>query len=359
MVYAPLLYGCTTVLFEGKPVGTPDAGVFWRVIKDHRVSTLFTSPTALRAIKRDDPQGIFTTKYNLSNLRNIFVAGERCDVYTLKWASDLLGKPIYDHYWQTETGWPIVAPCILDPSVKVILGSSNKPVPGYDLQIVSKPHPEEDDHYLTTPMKRGSEEHEFGSIIIKLPLPPGCLLTLFNDDEGYKNIYLKEYPGFYLTGDAGYKDEDGNVYIMSRTDDIINVAAHRLSTSSMEEAISSHPDVAECAVVGAADKIKGQIPLALIVLKTGVETAHDAIIHECVDLVRQRIGAVASFKTGVVVKRLPKTRSGKVVRNVIRKMADGVTYKVPATIDDIEVISEIKDSLREIGYPLSNATEWK
>jgi propionyl-CoA synthetase len=338
IVYAPLFNGNTTVLYEGKPVGTPDAGAFWRVVSQHAVKVLFTAPTAFRAIKREDPSGEFIRKYDLSGFRTLFLAGERCDPDTLLWAQKQLGVPVIDHWWQTETGWPIGANCIGLGMLPVKPGSCTKPVPGYDVRVFG---------YDGSELPSG----QIGSIVIKLPLPPGCLATLWNNDDGYRKAYLAGFPGYYLTADAGYKDEDGYLWVMTRTDDIINVAGHRLSTGALEEVLASHPDVAECAVLGVTDEIKGEIPLGLIVLKAGVRRSDGEIISEAVQMVRERIGAVASFRVAVVVKRLPKTRSGKILRGTIKKIADGVEYQVPPTIDDPLILDEISADLSEVGYP--------
>jgi propionyl-CoA synthetase len=338
IVYAPLLAGCTSILYEGKPVGTPDPGAFWRVSAEHRVVALFTAPTAFRAIKKEDPQGSHIAKYDLSRFRTLFLAGERCDPDTLFWARERLGVPVIDHWWQTETGWPIAANCVGLGMLPVKPGSPTKAVPGYDVRVLSEDNDE---------LPAG----QIGSIAIKLPLPPGCLPTLWNNDAGYESSYLTRHPGHYLTGDAGYKDEDGYLYIMSRVDDIINVAGHRLSTGAMEEVLASHPDVAECAVVGVADTLKGEVPVGFVVTKAGVSRSEAEITHELVELVRERIGPVASFKTATVVKRLPKTRSGKILRGTMKKMADGSEYGVPATIDDPAILDEIAESLRDLGYP--------
>jgi propionyl-CoA synthetase len=338
IVYAPLFHGCTTILYEGKPVGTPDPGAFWRVISQHNVSVLFTAPTAFRAIKRDDPNGDYIKKYDLSRFRYLFLAGERCDPDTLLWAQARLGVPVIDHWWQTETGWPIGANCVGLGMEPVKPGSCTKPVPGYDVRIL-------DDRRDEVP--RGT----IGNVAIKLPLPPGCLPTLWQNDADYVKWYLSVYPGYYKTADAGYVDDDGYLWIMSRTDDIINVAGHRLSTGAIEEVLASHPDVAECAVVGVADEIKGEVPVGLIVLKSGVARAQSSIVSELVGLVRERIGPVAAFKQAVVVKRLPKTRSGKIVRGTIKKIAEGAPYTVPATIDDPAALEEIAADLHAIGYP--------
>jgi propionyl-CoA synthetase len=338
IVYAPLFHGCTTILYEGKPVGTPDPGAFWRVVSQHGVRVLFTSPTAFRAIKRDDPNGDQMRRYDLGSLRYLFLAGERCDPDTLHWAEKKLGVPVIDHWWQTETGWPIGANCVgLGPS-PVKAGSCARSVPGFDVRSLDaggKPVP----------------DGEIGNIAIKLPLPPGCLTTMWNNDAEYQRWYLDPYPGYYKTSDAGFRDADDYLWIMSRTDDIINVAGHRLSTGEMEEVLASHPDVAECAVVGVADAIKGEVPLGLVVLKANVTRAHGAIVDELIVAVREKIGPVASFKIATVVKRLPKTRSGKIVRGTIKKIADGTAYNVPPTIDDPATLEEITTSLATLGYP--------
>ncbi len=328
IVYAPLFKGCTSILYEGKPVGTPDPGAFWRVISEHGVNVLFAAPTAFRAIKREDPNGDHIRKYDLSPFRTLFLAGERCDPDTLLWAQRHLNVPVIDHWWQTETGWPIGANCVGLGMFPVKPGSCTKPVPGYDVRILDE---------AANEVAAGQIE----SIAIKLPLPPGCLPTLWNNDAGYQEAYLSAFPGYYTTADAGYKDEDGYLWIMSRTDDIINVAGHRLSTGAMEEVLASHPDVAECAVLGIADEIKGEVPLGTIVLKAGVQRAHGEIIQELIQMVRDKIGPVASFKMVAVVKRLPKTRSGKILRGTMKKIADGVEYRMPATIDDPAILDEI------------------
>ena len=338
IVYAPLLKGCTTILYEGKPVGTPDPGAFWRVCAQHGVSALFTAPTAFRAIRKEDPQGEHMARYDLSRFRTLFLAGERCDPDTLIWARERLAVPVVDHWWQTETGWPMAANCVGLGMLPVKPGSPTKIVPGYDIRVLGEDNQE---------MPAG----QIGSIAVKLPMPPGSLPTLWNNDAGYERSYLTRHPGFYLTGDAGYKDEDDYIYIMSRVDDIINVAGHRLSTGAMEEVLSSHPDVAECAVMGVADEIKGEVPVGLVVTKAGVARADADLCRELVELVRERIGPVAAFKTVAVVKRLPKTRSGKILRGTMKKIADGVEHGVPATIDDPAVLGEIGDSLKSLGYP--------
>ncbi len=337
IVYAPLIYGCTSVLYEGKPVGTPDAGAFWRVIAAHGVSVMFTAPTAFRAIKREDPDGKLIRKYDLSKFRGLFLAGERADPPTVEWAEQQLKVPVIDHWWQTETGWPITANCLGLEPMPVKHGSSTKPAPGWDLRVLGP-----DGHEV----KRG----EIGALCLKLPLPPGALPTLWNADERFVDSYLKEYPGHYETADAGYVDADGYVFVMTRTDDIINVAGHRLSTGGIEEVLAAHPDVAECAVIGVADGLKGQVPVGFLVLKAGAQRLPAQVAAEAVKLVRDRIGPVASFKTAMVVQRLPKTRSGKILRGTMRRIADGEDYKTPATIDDPAILGEIADTLKDAGY---------
>ena len=334
IVYGPLFYGCTTILYEGKPVGTPDAGAFWRVVSEHKVKSLFTAPTAIRAIKKEDPNGEFFKKYDLSNFKCLFLAGERADPDTIKWAEKLLKVPVLDHWWQTETSWAISGNCTGIESFPIKYGSAFKPVPGYDLKILDKEGKE-------------LEPGKMGDIVIKLPLPPGTFPTLWNADQRYKENYMSNYPGYYETYDAGHIDEDGYVWIMSRTDDIINVAGHRLSTGSIEEVLAEHRDVAECAVIGIADKLKGQIPIGLLALKAGVTKDKKDIISECIAMVREKVGPVASFKIALVVKRLPKTRSGKVLRGTVRKIADNEPYNMPATIDDPKILDEIKEDLIE------------
>ncbi|MDH3666918.1 MAG: propionyl-CoA synthetase [Paracoccaceae bacterium] len=338
IVYAPLLTGNTSILFEGKPVGTPDAGTFWRVISEHDVKALFTAPTAFRAIKREDPNGEFVRKYDLSGFRTLFLAGERADPATIEWAEAQLGVPVIDHWWQTETGWAIAGNPMGIEHMPVKLGSPTVAMPGYDIQIL-------DDG--GNPVAAG----ELGAIAVKLPLPPGCLPTLWNADERFLKSYLDTFPGYYETGDAGMMDEDGYVYIMARTDDVINVAGHRLSTGGMEEVLAGHPDVAECAVIGISDDLKGQLPLGLLCLNAGCNRPHDEIAKECVARVRQEIGPVAAFKLACVVDRLPKTRSGKILRGTMVKIADGEAYKMPATIDDPAILDEITQALSGIGYP--------
>jgi len=337
IVYGPLLAGCTTVIYEGKPVGTPDPGAFWRVINEYRVKVLFTAPTAFRAIKKEDPEGSFLDKYDLSCMETLYLAGERCDPDTLFWARDKLGKPVVDHWWQTETGWAIAAnPMGIEP-MEIKPGSPTVAMPGYDVRILSE---------------EGEEmaDGDMGNIVIKLPLPPSCLPTLWGNDQRFIDSYLSKYDGYYLTGDAGYRDKDGYLWIMSRTDDVINVAGHRLSTGGMEEVLAGHADVAECAVIGVSDALKGQLPLGLIVLKAGVDRDHDELKKELVKRVRELIGPVAAFKLVTIVKRLPKTRSGKILRGTMVKIADGQEYKMPATIDDPAILDEITESLKALGY---------
>jgi propionyl-CoA synthetase len=332
-VYAPLFHGCTSVLYEGKPVGTPDAGAFWRVIEQHGVCTLFTAPTAFRAIRQQDPDAEHVGAYDLSRFRALFLAGERCDPETLRWAEEKLGVPVIDHYWQTETGWPVVANCIGIEPLPVVAGSPTKAVPGWDLRAVGEDGIER-------------QPGETGALVVKLPLPPGSSPTLWNADDRWRETYLSEFPGYYKTADAGYVDEDGYVFVMARTDDIINVAGHRLSTGAMEEVLAAHPDVAECAVIGVADELKGQLPFGLLVLKAGVERPQEEIVGEVVQLVRERIGPVAAFKSAVIVERLPKTRSGKILRGTMRRIADGEEYTTPPTIDDPAILDEIAAALQ-------------
>lgn len=337
IVYAPLLNGSTTVLFEGKPIGTPDAGTFWRVIEEYNVTTLFTAPTAFRAIKREDPKGEFIKKYDLSKLRALYLAGERADPDTIKWAQESLNIPVYDHWWQTETGWTIAGNPVGLGALPVKLGSPTVAMPGYDIQVI-----DDEGHRV--------ESGTLGNVVVKLPLPPGNFTTLWNAPDRFKEAYLNEFPGYYKTADAGYIDEDNYLFIMARTDDIINVAGHRLSTGGMEEAISNHPDVAECAVIGIADKLKGQSPVGFIILNKGVEKTEAQIEAEVVKLVREKIGPVAAFKNAVTVQRLPKTRSGKILRAIMQKIADGIDWKMPATIDDPAVLDEITEVLKLRGF---------
>ena len=335
--YAPLIHGTTTIVFEGKPVGTPDAGTFWRVIEEHKVKSFFTAPTALRAVKREDPQGMHLKDYDLSGLQAIYLAGERADPDTIEWARWVTGKPVYDHWWQTETGWTIAGNPAGIEAMEVKIGSPSVPMTGYDLQIL-----DEAGH----PVPPGT----LGAIAVKLPLPPGTLPTLWGAEARFRKSYLDHFPGYYETGDAGMIDEDGYVWIMARTDDVINVAGHRLSTGGMEEVLASHPDVAECAVIGVKDELKGQLPMGFVCLTKGVDRPHDEIARECVKLVRDRIGPVAAFKLCTVVDRLPKTRSGKILRRTMAAIADGEAFKTPATIDDPAIIDEIREAVVALGY---------
>ncbi|HWR71962.1 MAG TPA: propionyl-CoA synthetase [Nitrospirota bacterium] len=337
IVYAPLLHGCTTVLYEGKPVGTPDAGAFWRVISQHGVKVLFTAPTAFRAIKREDPKGEFIRKYDLSGFRALFLAGERLDPDTYHWAHDLLQKPVIDHWWQTETGWPITANCMGIEEFPVKPGSSTRPVPGFNVQVLD-------------PGGKPVGPKTTGYVTVKLPLPPGTLPTLWQADDRFLESYLKPFPGSYFTSDGGYIDEDGYVFIMGRVDDVINVAGHRLSTGEMEEVVATHKDIAECAVIGVHDELKGQVPVGLCVLKAGVNRADEEIRQDLVQMIRNTIGPIASYKETAVVKRLPKTRSGKILRGTMRKIADGESYTTPSTIDDPATLGEIEAALKTVGY---------
>jgi propionyl-CoA synthetase len=342
IVYAPLLHGCTTVLYEGKPVGTPDAGAFWRVIEQHGICTLFTAPTTFRAIRQQDPEGDLIADHDLGGFRALFLAGERCDPDTLHWAERKLGVPVIDHWWQTESGWPMAANCLGIERLPVVAGSPTRPVPGWDVHVVDGDG-------------NDREPGEIGAIVVRLPMPPGVTPTLWNAEDRFRESYLANFPGCYETADAGYLDEHGYLFVMARTDDIINVAGHRLSTGAIEEALASHADVAECAVIGVADDLKGQLPVGLVVLKAGVDRQHDEIVTEVVQLVRDRIGPVASFKRAVVVDRLPKTRSGKILRGTMRRIADAEEYTTPATIDDPAILDEISGALREIGYARAEA----
>jgi len=337
IVYAPLLRGCTTVLYEGKPVGTPDAGAFWRVVREHGVHVLFTAPTAFRAIRREDPEGRFISEAPLGAFRALFLAGERCDPPTLAWAEAQLRLPVIDHWWQTETGWPIVANCLGIGRLPVKPGSPTRPVPGWDVRVLDA---------AGGPVKPG----EIGNLVVKLPLPPGALPTLWQADERFVASYLSAFPGYYQTGDAGYIDEDGYVFVMARTDDIINVAAHRLSTGAMEEVVAAHPDVAECAVIGIEDELKGQVPVGFVVLKAGVARPDAEIEREVGQLIRERIGPIAGFKRTLVVARLPKTRSGKILRQAMRGLADHKPVATPATIDDPAALDEIGAALKAAGF---------
>ncbi|MEC8269306.1 MAG: propionyl-CoA synthetase [Pseudomonadota bacterium] len=338
IVYAPLIAGCSTVLFEGKPIGTPDAGVFWRVIEEHKVKVLFTAPTAFRAIKRADPEGDFLKKHDTSSLTYLFLAGERADPDTILWAQDRLGVPVIDHWWQTETGWSICSNPVGIEVLPVKLGSPSVPMPGYQVDILAEDG---------SPRDAG----ELGAIAVKLPLPPSCLPTIWRADQAFVEKYLTTFPGYYETGDAGYKDEDGYLYIMARTDDVINVAGHRLSTGQLEEVLAEHPDVAECAVIGVADELKGQLPLGLICLYPNCEKPVEAVCTEAIDLVKSRVGRVSAFNLVVAIDRLPKTRSGKVLRGTMAKIADGVEWTMPATIDDPVILDEIATALKTLGYP--------
>ncbi|MFD0981189.1 propionyl-CoA synthetase [Tropicimonas aquimaris] len=337
IAYGPLLAGAETLVFEGKPIGTPHAGVFWKIIQNHRVKSFFTAPTALRAIKREDPKGEWIKRYKLHDLQALFLAGERADPDTIKWAQEHLGVPVIDHWWQTETGWAIAANPIGIEQLPVKLGSPSVPMPGYEVHVL-----DEGGHELPA--------GQMGAIAIKLPLPPGTLQTLWNAEERYRKSYLSHFPGYYETGDAGYKDEDGYLYIMARTDDVINVAGHRLSTGAMEEVLAAHPDVAECAVIGVADALKGQLPLGFLCLNSSHERSPEEVIAECVGMVRKQIGPVAAFKLACVVDRLPKTRSGKILRGTMQKIADGESFKLPATIDDPAILDEIAEALKKAGY---------
>jgi propionyl-CoA synthetase len=337
IVYAPLLYGCTTVIYEGKPVGTPDPGEFWRVIQEHKVRVLFTAPTALRAIKREDSAGNYFRRYDIASLRSVFLAGERLDPDTYHWARGLLQRPVVDHWWQTETGWPAASNCMGLEALPFKPGSPTKAVPGYSIEILDS-------------QGKSVPANQDGSVAIRLPLPPGALLTLWNGEARFRETYLSRYPGYYLTGDGGYIDEDGYIFIMGRTDDVIIVAGHNLSTGSIEQALSSHRDVAECAVFGVKDPLKTQLPVALVVLKTGVQRDHAKIVEELVHVVRQQVGPIANLKHIGILARLPKTRSGKVVRGTMQKIADAEPFQVPATIDDASVLDDVRRVLQTLGY---------
>lgn len=338
IVYGPLVNGNTTLMYEGKPVGTPDAGAFWRVIQDHKVVSLFTAPTVFRAIRREDSIGEFLIRYDLSSLRSLFLAGERCDPDTLSWAEQKLKVPVIDHWWQTETGWAIAANCLGIEHLPVVPGSPTRPAPGYQLVALDGEG---------NPGTAG----EIGALAVKLPLPPGTFSTLWNAPERFRNAYFSTYPGYYETGDAGYIDENGYVFVLARTDDVINVAGHRLSTGHIEEAIAEHPDVAECAVLGVADALKGQLPLGLLVLNANCEREHEDVTRECIQQVRNTIGPVADFKLATVVQRLPKTRSGKILRGTVRSIANGSTWRMPATIEDPVILDEMAEALKSLGYP--------
>lgn len=334
IVYAPLISGCTTILYEGKPIRTPDAGAFWRVIQEHKVNVFFTAPTAFRAIKKEDPEGALKAKYDISSLRQLFLAGERCDVATLEWAQQMLQIPVIDHWWQTESGWPMLANPTGIELMPVKPGSASKPVPGFQVEILDSE---------ANPLGPNQE----GAVGVRLPLPPGCLPTLWEQPERYIQGYLSAYPGYYFTGDGGYKDEDGYFYITGRIDDVINVAGHRLSTADMEEIVAAHPAIAECAVIGVEDQLKGQVPIGLVVLKSGASISQHTLEKELANMVRERLGAIACFKSATIVARLPKTRSGKILRRVMRAIADGKPYTAPSTIEDMSVLDEIGEALQE------------
>ena len=336
IVYGPLLHGCSTVLYEGKPIGTPDAGAFWRVIQDYKVAAFFTAPTGLRAVRKEDPQAKLLQNYDVMSLRTFFLAGERADPDTVSWAEKVLGVPVVDHWWQTETGWAIAANPVGLGILPIKPGSPSVPMPGYEVRVVDE---------AARPLPAGA----MGSIVVKLPLPPGCLPTLYRHDERMRESYLKEFPGYYKTSDAGVIDEDGYLTVLGRTDDIINVAGHRLSTGGMEEVVASHPDVAECAVLGVKDLIKGETPCGFLVLKAGVNRPPEEIETEVVKLVREKIGPVAAFKLAITVARLPKTRSGKILRGTMKKIADGDAWTMPATIDDPAILEEIGGALKGHG----------
>ncbi len=338
IVYAPLLYGCTTVLYEGKPIGTPDPGAFWRVISQHKVKVLFTAPTAFRAIKKEDPEGEYVRKYDLSTFKYLFLAGERLDPDTYHWATNILKVPVIDHWWQTETGWPIAANCMGIEPLPIKAGSPTRAVPGYDVRILDDAGHE---------VGAGEE----GNIVIRLPLPPGTLATLWQADDRFISSYMSQFDGSYSTSDGGYIDEDGYIYVMGRIDDVINIAGHRLSTGAMEEVIATHPDVAECAVIGVNDQLKGQLPVGFVVFKAGVDSRIEDVGPELVNMVREQIGPIACYKETAVVKRLPKTRSGKILRGTMRAIADGREYRMPSTIDDPTVLEEISEALTGMGYP--------
>ena len=338
IVYGPLFAGCTTVLYEGKPVGTPDPGAYWRVIADYQVNVMFTAPTAFRAIKKEDPQGTLMAQYDRSSLRALFLAGERCDPHTLAWAQMKLQVPVIDHWWQTETGWPICSNCLGIEQLPIVPGSPARAVPGYDVQVLDA-------------KGVSVESGDIGALVIKNPLPPGTFTTLWNAPERFVSAYFKKFPGYYETGDAGYINEDGYVFVMARTDDVINVAGHRLSTGAMEEVLSDNEDVAECAVIGVSDSMKGQVPLGLLVLNSGVTQDPQAIVARVIEQMRDRIGPVAAFRQCAVVPRLPKTRSGKILRGTMRSIADGEHWNMPATVDDPEIFDEIAVTLKALGYP--------
>lgn len=343
IIYGPLFHGCTSILYEGKPVGTPDAGAFWRVIAEHNVKVLFTAPTAVRAIKKEDPAGKLIREHDISSLATLFLAGERSDPDTLLWAQEKLGIPVIDHWWQTETGSSICANCLGIEALPVVPGSPSVPVPGYDVRAVDS-------------NGKDVSAGDIGALVVKLPLPPGTFINLWNAPERFKSAYFTSYPGYYETGDAGYINADGYVFVMARTDDVINVAGHRLSTGAMEEALAGHPDVAECAVMGVADAMKGQLPVGLVILNSGCARSIEDIQSELIQRVRDQIGPVAAFKSVAVVERLPKTRSGKILRGTMRAIADSTDWKMPATIEDPAVLDAISGSLRTLGYAKSTAS---
>lgn len=334
IVYAPLIMGCTTVLYEGKPIRTPDAGAFWRVVSEHKVKVMFTAPTGFRAIKKEDPEGDLFKKYDVSSLKYLFLAGERCDVATLNWAENLLQIPVIDHWWQTESGWPMLANPAGLGLLPVVPGSAGKPVPGFEVQVLHN-----ETHDLCGP-------HEEGAVVVKLPLPPGCLPTLWQNPDRFREGYLKSFPGYYFTGDGGYKNEEGYVFITGRIDDVINVAGHRLSTAEMEEIVAAHPSVAECAVIGVEEQLKGQVPVGFVVLKSGIDLSNDALSQELAAMIRDKIGPIACFKQAITVQRLPKTRSGKILRRIMRCIADQKPYQAPSTIEDLSVLDEIEAACR-------------
>ena len=340
IVYGPLFNGNTTVMYEGKPVGTPDPGTFWRIIEEYDVKVLFTAPTAFRAIRKEDPRGEYLSRYDLSGLRALFLAGERCDPNTLEWAQEQLQVPVIDHWWQTGTGWPVCANCLGIEQLPIVPGSPARPVPGYQVEVLDSDG---------SPAVAG----DIGALVLKSPLPPGTFTTLWQAEDRFVKAYFSKFPGYYETGDAGYIDENGYVFVMARTDDVINVAGHRLSTGAMEEVLADHPDVAECAVIGIADAMKGQLPLGLLVLNAGVDREPSKIVAEAAQLVRDRIGPVAAFKLCAVVERLPKTRSGKILRGTMRSIADGSSWNMPATIDDPAIMDEISAALGRLGLPAS------
>jgi acyl-coenzyme A synthetase/AMP-(fatty) acid ligase len=334
IVYGPLIQGCTSIIYEGKPIRTPDAGAFWRVLSEYKVKTFFTAPTAIRAIKKEDSEGLLLKQYDLSHFQYQFLAGERCDVATLEWLSNLLQRPVIDHWWQTESGWPMLANMVGVELLPIKPGSAGKCVPTYDVQIL-----DENNEVL--------DANQEGAVAIKLPLPPGALPTLWNDTQRFIDSYLTAYPGYYFTGDGGYKDDEGYVYITGRIDDVINVAGHRLSTAAMEEVVAGHPAVAECAVIGIEEDLKGQVPVGFVVLKGGVDISEAQLEKELIQMVRGHIGAVAAFRRAVVAKRLPKTRSGKILRKIMRAMTDGKSFSPPSTIEDITVLDELNELMRE------------